>query len=318
MRRVTLAHLAEYYPLRAMLRCLAHLPWETACSIGSRVGRLGHWPLGIRRHVVERQIAAAFPEWSAVDVRRTARDSYGHLGRTAVEAALLPTLREGGVLGLVERVDGWEHLATALAGGKGALGAAAHHGNWELLGAYLAARSVKVEVAVRGMANRRFEHYLNSNREKLGMRVMHDSAAVRRTPRVLREGGFVAFLSDQGVLGLASSFVPFFGRPAKTARGFAVFALRFNVPVCFIAALRLPNGKFRVIIEPLVVERTGDREKDVENLVLRYSQVLESWVRRYPEQYFWQHKRWKRQPAETPYELRDPVLADPSKWTPSK
>lgn len=314
----TLSHRAEYYSLRAVLKGLEFLPWETACSIGERLGRLGYRPLGIRKEVVEAQIAAAFPEWNSEKVRITATASYAHLGRTSVEAALLPTLGEKGVLGLVERVDGWEHLENALARGRGALGAAAHHGNWELLGAYLAARDVKVEVAVRGMGNPLFGDYINVNREKLGMTVMRDSEAVRRTARAVRDGRFVAFLSDQGVLGLASSFVPFFGRPAKTPRGFAVFALRLEVPVCFIDALRLPGGKFRVIIEPVVAERTGDREKDVDALVVRYSEILEKWVRQYPEQYFWQHRRWRRQPEGTPVELRDPTLADPSKWTPSR
>jgi KDO2-lipid IV(A) lauroyltransferase len=91
-----------------------------------------------------------------------------------------------------------------------------------------------------------------------------------------------------------------------------------DVPVCFIDALRLPGGKFRVVIEPVEAERTGDREKDVDALVARYSRILERWVRQYPEQYFWQHRRWRRQPAGTPAELRDPSLADPSKWTPSR
>ena len=317
-KKPTVSHRAEYYSLRAVLKGLEFLPWETACSIGERLGRLGYRPFGIRKDVVEAQIAAAFPEWNRDKVRAVATASYANLGRTSVEAALLPTLGERGVLGLVERVDGWEHLEAALAGGRGALGAAAHHGNWELLGAYLAARDVKVEVAVRGMGNPLFGDYINANRGRLGMTVMRDSEAVRRTARAIRDGRFVAFLSDQGVLGLASSFVPFFGRPAKTPRGFAVFALRLDVQVCFIDALRLPGGKFRVIIEPVVAERTGDREKDVDALVVRYSEILEKWVRQYPEQYFWQHRRWRRQPEGTPVELRDPTLADPSKWTPSR
>lgn len=317
-RKATIAHRAEYYSLRAMLEALALLPWGTACSIGERLGRIGHRPLGIRKDVVERQIAAAFPEWPREKILATARASYAHLGRTAVEAALLPGLGENAVLDLVDQVDGWEYLESALAEGRGALGAAAHHGNWELLGAYLAARGVKVEVAVRGMGNPLFGEYINANRGRLGMTVMRDSEAVRRTARAIREGRFVAFLSDQGVLGLASSFVPFFGRPAKTPRGFAVFALRLDVPVCFIDALRLPNGKFRVIIEPVVAERKGDREKDVDALVVRYSEILEKWVRAYPEQYFWQHRRWRRQPEGTPLELRDPTLDDPARWTPSR
>jgi len=142
------------------------------------------------------------------------------------------------------------------------------------------------------------------------MDVMHDSDAVKRTPRSLRAGRAVGFLSDQGVKGLASTYVTFLGRPAKTPRGAAVFALRFNAPVFFADGIRLPNGKYRVIIEPVEVPPTGDRETDVDAIVIRFTELLEKWVREFPEQYFWQHRRWRRQPPDTPRELRDPTLKD--------
>jgi KDO2-lipid IV(A) lauroyltransferase len=138
------------------------------------------------------------------------------------------------------------------------------------------------------------------------MVVVHDAEAVRRTPRALRDGRAIAFLADQGVLGLASTYVPFFGRPAKTPRGPAVFALRLKVPVLFAVALRQPSGLYRFIVEPVTVEETGDRERDIDAIVAAYTAVLEKWVRRAPEQYFWHHRRWRRQPPGTPSELREP------------
>lgn len=304
--------------MRALIAGLEKLDWNTACSIGERIGELGYRPLGIRRDVVERQVAAAFPEATQETVKDIARSSYRNLGRNAVEAALISRKGPQGVLELVESVEGWEHLEAATAGGKAAIGVAAHHGNWEMLGGFLAAKGLGPEVVVRGMANKLFERYLNANRRKLGLLIVNDKAAVRHMTRSLREGKFFCLLADQGVLGLASSFVPFFGRPAKTPRGFAVFALRFNVPVCFMDMLRLPNGRFRVVIEPVEIERTGERERDIDAMVNRYSQVLEKWVRQYPGQYFWQHRRWRRQPADTPASLRDPSLEDPSSWIPSR
>jgi KDO2-lipid IV(A) lauroyltransferase len=123
----------------------------------------------------------------------------------------------------------------------------------------------------------------------------------------LREGRIVALVSDQGVKGLASAFVQFFGRPAKTPRGAAVFAHRFESPAMFFAAVRLPTGKYWMHIRPVPVERGGDREREIDEIVAAYTRVLESFVRRYPEQYFWLHRRWRRQPPDTPPELRDPV-----------
>jgi KDO2-lipid IV(A) lauroyltransferase len=129
---------------------------------------------------------------------------------------------------------------------------------------------------------------------------------VKRAPRSLRAGRGVAFIADQGVLGLASTFVPFFGRPAKTPRGAAVFALRFEVPVIFVVALRKPNGRFRVVVERIEAKRTANMDRDVDAIVATFTEHLEKWVRVVPAQYFWQHRRWRRQPPDTPPELRDP------------
>ena len=302
------SHYAEYYSLRATIAALRALPWESASRIGARLGALGYRPLGIRKRVVERQIAAAFPEWSPDRVHRVALGSYRHLGRSAIETALLDSLGREGLLDLVENVDGWHLVEEVVAKGSGAILVTGHIGNWELAGAYVAARGIPIDVIAREMANPIFDKYLNHTREQIGMVVVKDSDAVRRIPRSLRAGRAVAFVADQGVMGLASTFVPFFGRPAKTPRGAAVFALRFNVPVLFVVALRKPNGKYRIIVEPIAVPPTGDREQDVDSIVAAFTQLLEKWVRTEPEQYFWQHRRWRRQPPGTPPELRDPAL----------
>jgi KDO2-lipid IV(A) lauroyltransferase len=170
----------------------------------------------------------------------------------------------------------------------------------------VAARGVPIDGIARGMANPLFDRYLTETRERLGMRIVHDADAVRRTPRALREGRAVAFLSDQGALGLASTYVPFFGRLAKTPRGPAVFALRLGTPTLFAVAVRQPNGRFALSFERVEIVDTRDRERDVDATVTRYTQALERWVRRVPEQYFWQHRRWKHQPAGTPPEQGEP------------
>jgi Lauroyl/myristoyl acyltransferase len=304
--RATLAHRAEYYAMRGTIGALRALSWESACRIGAKLGALGYRPLGIRKRVVERQIAAAFPAMSQEEVIGLARASYEHLGRSAIETALLNSLGRDGIQRLVETVDGWELIEEVMAARKGAVLVTGHIGNWELAGAYVAARGIPLDAIVRGMANPLFDAYLNHTREEIGMTVVHDSEAVRRTPRSLRGGRAVAFVADQGVLGLASTFVPFFGRPAKTPRGAAVFALRFDVPVLFVVALRKPNGCYRLVVERIETDKTGDKDRDVDAIVARYTEHLEKWVRVVPAQYFWQHRRWRRQPPNTPPELRDP------------
>src|SRR5690606_25722585 len=248
----------------------------------------------------EEQVAFALPELSPGEVTRIAKEAYASLGRTAVETALLPKLTREEVLALVPETEGLETLEAALELKRGVILVTGHLGNWELGGAYLAARGLPIGAIVRRQGNPLFDRYLNSTRRALGSEVIYDADAVRRVPRAFSENRIIAFLADQGVLGLASTFVPFFGRLAKTPRGPAVFALRLGTPVIFGTALRRPDGRFRMVFEPVSVTPTGDRDADVDQIVAAYTSTLERWVRREPEQYFWHHKRWKRQPPTRP------------------
>jgi Kdo2-lipid IVA lauroyltransferase/acyltransferase len=302
----TLSHYAQYYGIRGSAAALRRLSFERAGAIGERIGMLGYKPLGIRRAVVERQVAAAFPGLSEQEVARIARASYASLGRTTIETALLPTYSREQVLSLVQEVTGWPLVERALAQGRGLMFVTGHLGNWELGGSYVAARGVPLEAVARRMENPLFDHYLTETRRRIGMTVIHDADAVRRVPRALREQHSVAFLIDQGAVGLASTWVPFFGRYAKTPRGPAVFALRLRAPLLFACALRQPNGRFVLHIEEVPIEQTGTLDADVDRIVASYTSTLERWVRRAPEQYFWHHRRWKHQRPGTPPELGDP------------
>ncbi|MGI8499402.1 MAG: lysophospholipid acyltransferase family protein [Gemmatimonadaceae bacterium] len=306
MREPTIADRAEYLALRGVVGALGWLPGHVADGLGSRIGALGYRPLAVRRLVVERQIAAAFPGLDSREVQRIARDAYAHLGRVTIETALLHRRGLHGVLDMVEQVDGWAVIEAALALGRGVILVTGHFGNWELAAAYVAARGVAIDVVVRGMNNPLFDGYLTRTRSRLGMAVVHDQVAVRHAMRSLRANRAVGFVIDQGVLHLASTYVPFFGRPAKTPRGPAVFAMRWGVPVVFGVARREPSGRYRIAIEAIPAPEWSDRERAVEELVRGYTGALERWVRRSPEQYFWHHRRWKWQPAETPPEQRDP------------
>lgn len=303
----TVAHRAEYAALRGAVAAIGRLSFARAGQLGARIGALGYAPLKIRRTVVERQLAAALPDRSPADLQRIAHAAYAHLGRTSIETAILPSYSPAEIVSLFEQVHGWSIVEERLARGNGLILVTGHLGNWELGGAYLAARGVPIDAVARHMANPLFDRYLTRTRQRIGMTVVHDNEAVRRVPRSLRGGRAVAFLVDQGAVGLASSWVPFFGRFAKTPRGPAVFALRLETPIVFGVALRRPSGRFSLHFEPIDVVGSGNREADVERIVAEYTGVLERWVRVAPEQYLWQHRRWKHQRPGTPAELGDPL-----------
>lgn len=303
---VRLRETLEYGLLRGTVGALGRLSFRHAGGVGAWLGGLGYRPFGVRRVVVERQIAAAFPEWPRAEVERVAYEAYASLGRTSVEAAVLPRYGPREVLELFEGDEGWECVEAALAAGNGLLLVSGHLGNWELGGAYLAARGIPVDAIARHMANPYVDGYITRTRHRLGMRVVHDERAVREVPRAVRGNRAVAMLVDQGTVGLASSWVKFFGRWAKTPRGPATFALRLGAPIVFGAAIRQPSGRYRMHLEAVPTDATGDRDADIDRIVAAYTATLERWVRRYPGQYFWHHRRWKHQRPGTPPELGEP------------
>jgi KDO2-lipid IV(A) lauroyltransferase len=270
-----------------------------ASGFGARIGGLGFAPFKIRREVAEEQIAKAFPELGAIEVSDIARQSYENLGRTAMETMLLSSRSRADVVAMFSEVEGWHHVEQRLAEGNGLILASGHVGNWEVGGAYLAARGLPFSAVARHMANPLVDRYLTRTRERLGLNVIHDEQAVRKVPRALREGGAVAFLVDQAAAGLASTWVPFFGRLAKTPRGPAVFALRLKAPIVFGGVSRLPDGGFKFSFEPVEVQRTGVLDDDVDAIVAAYTNTLERHIRKVPGQYMWQHRRWKHSPPVT-------------------
>src|ERR1041385_8770527 len=199
-----------------------------------------------------------------------------------METAILPYCTRTEIIELFAEVEGWSIVEERIARGNGLIVVTGHLGNWELGGAYLAARGVAVSAVARHVANPLVDRYLTRTRERIGMDVIHDEVAVRRVPRSLRAGRAVAFLVDQAAIGLASTWVPFFGRLAKTPRGPAVFALRLDAPVVFGGVCRLPGGRSRLSFEPVDVTTTGNLDADVDAIVAAYTAVLESHVRKDP------------------------------------
>lgn len=292
----TFMNWVEYAAARVLIAGLRLIGWRAASAFGGVLGRLVYAPIGIRRDVVHEHLRLSFPDWSERQVRETAVAAYESFGRTSIETAVLAGTSTERLKALIPETQGWEILEEAAALGRGIILVSGHIGNWELGGAYFAACGFPTAAITRRMANPLFDRYLRQTRAAMQVEVIHDAVAIRRVPRALAEGTLIAFLCDQDALGLASTFVPFFGRPARTPRGPGVFALRLGAPVLFAACLRRPDGKYRIVIDRVPVEDTGDRTGDVDRIARDFTQRLEDEVRRTPGQYFWQHRRWKRQP----------------------
>jgi KDO2-lipid IV(A) lauroyltransferase len=254
--------------------------------------------LRIRRSVVDANLRLAFPDRTEAWRRRVARGSYVHLGREAAAMFRLSATDPGT---LVARTDaeGIDELHAALEKGRGAVLLTGHLGSWELGGAIVAAHGLPVVGVAKPMANRRFDADLTATRERLGMEIVDTGAAPKRALRALGEGKIVGLVADQNA-GRNGLFVPFFGHAASTHRGPALFAVRAGAPLFVGSCVRVPGAeqRYRVRIERVPAPETGDAERDVRILTEAHTAALERAVREVPEQYFWQHKRWKTRPPE--------------------
>ena len=133
------------------------------------------------------------------------------------------------------------------------------------------------------------------------MKIIDMSVAPRAVLRSLRAGRVTALLADQNA-GENGVFVSFFGEPASTARGPALFALRTGAPVMLGTCVRVPgrSQRYHVVLRRIEVRTSGDLDRDLLQLTQDHTEALEEAIRRAPDQYFWLHKRWKTAPPEEP------------------
>lgn len=286
----------EWLVLKAARAVLSVLPHRAVLATGAVVGEVAYW-LGIRRRVVLDNLARAFAEQTPAERRRLARRSYRNIGRTLIECLLISQLARKRIDRLVDGVEGEEFLERVGATRKPFIVLTAHSGNWELMGAYFARRGYRLKVFAKPMHNPWVEAELLASRRACGLDVLSTGSGIRPGLRHLRGGGVLVFLADQDArkTGIA---VPFFGVPASTAPGPAVFALLGKVPILPVLALRVGRTRHRFHVFPPIEPGDGEeRQAAIARATHAHVEILERFVREHPEQYFWFHRRWKT-PAE--------------------
>ncbi len=294
--RATPGHRLQDLLIRSVEGAVRLLPEGLVTRLGGAMGWLVGGALRIRRGVVEANLRQAFPDRDPAWIGRTAGSSYVHLGREGVAILRLGKLGPREVWERTE-VEGIEHLREPLSHGRGVVLLTGHLGNWEIGGAAMAVREIPIDVVAKRQNNPLFDARMNRTREALGMRVIDRDGGTKHILRSLGEGRVVALVADQNVRH-AGVFVDFFGRPASTARGPALLAMRTGAAVVFASAIRLPGSRarYRIRCVPLAPPTGSDPEAGTRDLLRRYLAALEDDIRSAPEQYLWAHKRWKTRP----------------------
>jgi KDO2-lipid IV(A) lauroyltransferase len=289
-----------YYAAQLIIALLLFLPMGWVGALG-RV--FGGWVFAFskdeRRKTLE-SISTAYPtQLNAAEKKRLAKAVWVRLGQNLFEIIRQLGWTRGEITSQVARVQGLEHFEEALKRGKGLFVVTAHLGNWELLGGYLGTQG-KGSALAQNLYDPRFDDLVNWFRsEKLGATLMiKRGLALRGILDALKEGQFVLALCDQDS-GNDGIFVPFFGKQAWTQSGVARIARKTGAALVPAFVVRGPDGKFELHVEKeITVPLTPDKEKDILETVRLYTEVIETYVRAYPDQWMWMHERWKTKPKK--------------------
>ncbi len=291
----------EYWLVVAVARGLGALPrglarWLAAglvCAIYHGMGRL--------RRVGLRNLELALPELPSVERERILRGVYRHLGWQLVEFCRMPRYTAENTRGWI-RTEGLEHYEAARARGKGVLVLTGHLGAWELSSFYHSLMGYPMGMVIRRLDNRRLDAFVNGIRCLHGNRVLHKNDFGRSLLTAMRAGETVGILMDTNMTPPQGLFVDFFAMKACTASGLAHIALKTGAAVLPGFLVWEPDERQYVLHFGPEIEfaQSGDREADLHAATQKCNDVLESWIRRYPDQWLWIHRRWKTRPAGEP------------------
>jgi len=265
-------------------------------AAGTLLGRaFSLFDRGHRRLAIA-NLRAAFPVRSEAECRTISREMFSHFGRLLAVLLKFSTMRPEQMLECVE-FEGDERVALAHAQGRGVLLYTGHFGFWEINALVHALRLAPMSVLARPLDNPLLHDLLESVRTATGNSVIYRRGAIRRVLRALDANQAVAFLIDQHMQPADAVYVEFFNRPAATTSALAALALRTGAPVVPVFALPLPGGRFRMVYEHAVEPPRSDSEHAITEFTQRCTDVLEMYVRRYPELWLWMHRRWRDVPS---------------------
>jgi KDO2-lipid IV(A) lauroyltransferase len=271
------------------------IPARFIYGFAKNIGSLGYRIAKKQRTTTLESLTIAFGrDKSRQEIEQIARDCFTFLAKAGVELVFLmdrPAL-------LMKRVNlvGKHNLDNALAKGNGVILASAHFGNFPLLMSRLALSGYKIGGIMRAMRDTRVENIFLEKRNRFKIKTIYSqprSVCVNNTLEALRNNEVVFIPIDQN-FGTGGVFVDFFGRKAATATGPVVLAQRTKAALlpCFI--VRQKDDTHKIIFEePLNLEKGKDPQETVVINIQRLTNIIEHYIRIYPAEWGWVHRRWK-------------------------
>ena len=287
----------EYAAAWPFIKILGWLPRPLSRAFAIALAQMVYLLHFRLRQVGMRNLAMVFPEKSEAERARILRGEFTSLGRQLAELCQFPRYTAENIDDVVV-YDGLENYERAYARGKGVLFLTAHFGAWELSAFAHSLHGHWLHVVMRPMDNEYLDRLLQGYRTMYGNKTVAKDDFVRGLLAAMKAGETVGILMDTNMTPPQGIFVDFFGIPACTASGLARIALRTDAAV--VPGFTIWDdalGKYRLRFDPVLeLVRTGDVEADIAANTQMFTKVIEDYVRKYPEQWLWVHRRWKTRP----------------------
>ena len=291
--------LAEYMLAMSLAGFVKLLPFRLASGLGGFLGELAYKLDKRHQIVIIENLQNSFKGITQDEIRKTGLSVYNNVGRHAVEFIQSGRYGRGGLEDRFSFVN-YESYERAVAGGRGVLILTAHIGSWELMGLAQSIKRPPISFVVRPLDNPYLDRAVSRIRTRYGNSIINKKMGMKEILKTLKGGGSVAILLDQNVSRGEGVFVDFFGRPACTNRGLALIAARTKAPVIPAFIRRTGPDTHEIVIgEEVPLIDPGDREADVKANTQAYTKAIEDFARKYPDQWFWMHRRWKTRPEGT-------------------
>jgi KDO2-lipid IV(A) lauroyltransferase len=279
---------------------IGNMSLKAAYGLASGAGYLFYLFSRKHRVVAYEGLMQAFDgEKTQKEIRKITEDCFIFIAKSATELMLFRN--KPGLIRESVEIEGKGILDKALSNGKGIILVSAHLGNFPLMLARLSLEGYNTAAIMRPLKIKAASEIFEPQRVKLNIEAIYSiprKACVEGAIRSLRNNRLLFIPLDQN-FGTAGVYVDFFGRKAATATGPIVLAQRTGALIvpCFI--IRLENDTHKIIFEePLRLQKRATEKETIQFNVQKITDTIESYIRRYPAQWSWIHRRWKSRPKQ--------------------
>lgn len=269
---------------------------KSRAKFGILIGKTIYFLSKSRREITRDNLRKAFPEKDTNWINTICKKSFENLGITFAE--LFGMYRQPiEKIGKNFKFKNFDDLKEVINRNKGLIILTGHFGNWELAAFALGQSiSLPITIIVKPQSNNYADIFLNKIRTRGGNRIVSMYHSAFEIVKCIQNKEAVALIADQSATPDKDIFIDFFGRPAATYKAPAQLALKFDVPVVIGFSIRQKD--FSYICELYEIDHSDlkNDEEGVKELTYRHVKLLEDFIRKYPDHWVWQHKRWKHQP----------------------